>query len=294
LGEGPHWDIPSQSLYYVDIRENSIHKYTPSTNEHTKVRIGDKSVSLIVPVGNNKFIVSYGRQIISVNWDGKSSTISDMETLTEIDSQDDVCINRINDGKCDPTGRLWFGTMGPEKGNGQFTLNNGSLFSLESKGDSKSHLNKLSISNGLAWNADTLKFYFIDSLKYTVDEYDVDLKTGIISNGKPIFTLTKHDIEGLPDGMTIDTDGNLWVAIFNGYRVIKIDPRKPETLLQTVKIPAKKVTSVAFGGPNLDELYVTTAKLTQGNEVLAGPVHGCLYKVTGLGVKGLPATNFKL
>lgn len=115
------------------------------------------------------------------------------------------------------------------------------------------------------------------------------------ANQKTVFSLEKHDIPGYPDGQTIDSDGNLWIALFAGSAVIKIDPRKPETLLQTVEMPAYQVTSVAFGGKNLDELYVTTARFIVGDKILSeADGHGYVYRVTGLGVKGLPATNGKL
>lgn len=115
----------------------------------------------------------------------------------------------------------------------------------------------------------------------------------VSANRTTIFTLAKHGLTGVPDGQTIDTDGNLWVAIFLGSCVIKIDPRKPETLLQTIPIPAKEVTSVAFGGPNLDQLYVTSARFTI-HEELPPPVHGATYVVKNTGSKGFPAVNVKL
>lgn len=115
------------------------------------------------------------------------------------------------------------------------------------------------------------------------------------ANQQTIFTFDKHNLEGFPDGQAIDTDGNLWIAVFNGYKVIKIDPRQPETLLDTIKIPAKQVTSVAFGGPNLDELYVTSARFTVDGVVLDPKEgHGVTYKVTGIGAKGYPGVRVKL
>jgi gluconolactonase len=94
--------------------------------------------------------------------------------------------------------------------------------------------------------------------------------------------------------MTIDSDGNLWVAVFGGGRVLKVDGSKSETLLDTIDIPAEQVTSVAFGGKNLDELYVTTAAVEIQNKKPVRPVDGAVYKVTGTGSKGLPGASFKL
>ncbi|CAH0557444.1 unnamed protein product [Brassicogethes aeneus] len=296
LGEGPHWDVSTQSLYFVDIFGKAIHKYVPSTKKHTKAVIGSGHVSLIVPVEGqkDKFLISIGRKLAVVTWDGESDKVSKTEEITEVDNKPDTLDNRFNDGKCDPSGRLWAGTMGGEPENGAVKREKGALFSLV-KGQAKQHLSKIGISNGLAWTTDNKTMYYIDSHKGYLEQFDFDIVNGTISNSRNVFTLSKHGVDGVLDGMCIDTDGNLWVAIFNGYRVIKIDPRKPETLLQTVEIPAKQVnktTSVAFGGPNLDELYVTSASFTVNGVELPPPDHGATFRVTGLGVKGFPDPAF--
>ncbi|KAH1017172.1 hypothetical protein HUJ05_007872 [Dendroctonus ponderosae] len=289
LGEGPHWDIETQNLYIVDIFGKSIHKFNASTGQHSKA-IFDKPVSFIVPVKGqrNKFVISLEREICVITWDGISERPSKIEKLAEVDQDTQ---NRINDGKCDPRGRLWAGTMGPEPEPGHFQPEAGSLFSLDG-GEVTTFATKVGISNGLAWNTKLGKFYYNDSLVKRVDEFDYDINSGVISNRKTIFTFSKHDIDGLPDGMTIDADGNLWVAVFNGSSVIKIDPRKPETLLETIKVPAKQTTSVAWGGIDLNILYVTSASMTVDGVELLPPNHGATFQITGLGTKGLPADNF--
>lgn len=116
----------------------------------------------------------------------------------------------------------------------------------------------------------------------------------LLANRQTIFTPEKHNIpSALPDGQTIDTDGNLWVALFSGGRVVKIDPRKPETLLDTIHFPANQITSVAFGGPNLDELYVTSANISNG-PYSVGTEGGVLYRVTGINAKGYPGQKVRL
>ncbi|CAH1118002.1 unnamed protein product [Phaedon cochleariae] len=297
LGEGPHWDADTQSLYYVDIIGKSIHRYVPATQTYTKAVIDtNKNVSLIIPVRGekNKFVVTIGRQLVLIDWDGVSKNVSIIKILYEVENDPDSLDNRINDGKCDPSGRIWAGTMGPERELGHFENEKGSLYTFQN-GQVKKHLGKIGISNGLAWNAELKKMYYNDTLKGSIYQYDFDIEKGTIGNGKPIFTLEKMDDEIVgADGMTIDTDGNLWVAVFNGSKVIKIDPRKPETLLQTIPIPAKQVTSVAFGGPNLDELYVTSGKFTIDGKILPPPEHGGTYKVTGLNAKGYPGISVVL
>lgn len=108
-----------------------------------------------------------------------------------------------------------------------------------------------------------------------------------------VFTPEKHNLKGLPDGQAIDTDGNLWLAIFSAGKVAKIDPRKPETLLDTIEFPANQITSVTFGGPNLDELYVTSANFDLP-DYPPGAEAGILYRVTGIGAKGFPGQKVKL
>ncbi|XP_066157867.1 regucalcin-like [Euwallacea fornicatus] len=291
LGEGPHWDIFSQSLYFVDIFGKSVHKYIPSSGQHYKASVG-KHVSVIVPVKNNpkQFVIGLERDISCITWDGVSQKPEKIEKIAEVDKGTE---NRMNDGKCDSRGRLFIGTMGPEPVNGQVIPDMGVLYSLD-KSKLTEHLTKLGISNGLAWSADSKKFYYTDTFTYRVDQFDYDIQTGSISNRTTIFTPKKHGIEGFPDGMTIDVDGNLWLAIFNGYKVVKFDPRNPETLLEIVEIPAKQVTSVAWGGPELDILYVTTAKFTINGVELLPPLHGATYKVTGLGTRGLPMNSLVL
>lgn len=130
--------------------------------------------------------------------------------------------------------------MGPEPEIGKLEPEKGSLYTLMEKQQVKKHLSKVSISNGLAWNVHLKKMYYIDSPLRTVDQYDYDIVKGKISNKKVIFDLNDHDIPGVPDGMTMDNEGNLWVAVFNGGRIIKINPNTSE-LLTTIYFPANQV-----------------------------------------------------
>ncbi|KRT79684.1 hypothetical protein AMK59_7555 [Oryctes borbonicus] len=182
--------------------------------------------------------------------------------------------------------------MGPEPEIAKIIPYKGSFYSLSIDDQVKRHLGEVTCSNGLAWSIDNKNFYYIDSGTYEIHQYDFDITNGEISNKKVVFSLKEAGIEGFADGHTIDTDGNLWVAIFNGSRVIKIDPRRQNALLQTVEIPAKQVTSVTFGGANFDELYVTTAG-TIGNDSMLPSPNGALFRVTGLGVKGFDGVKAK-
>lgn len=189
--------------------------------------------------------------------------MSKIEDVTEVETGDCVKNNRFNDGKADPSGRLWAGTMGFEPVPGQIDKFKGSLYSVVSRNEIKSHLDKVSIANGLAWDTKKNKFYYIDSPTRKVDVFDYNAKTGTISklknyvyellkkckiiyvlgNRQTAFDFDKYDIPGVPDGMTIDTDGNLWVAVFDGARVLHINPCSGE-LMTTIDIPAKQVCSI--------------------------------------------------
>ncbi|KAF2895407.1 hypothetical protein ILUMI_10767 [Ignelater luminosus] len=294
VSESPHWDVETQSLYYIDSFGKSIHKYTPSTNLHAKATIGH--VSFIIPVEGkpNQFVTAIDHEFQLITWDGISDTVSNVQKIAEVDNQPGLEGNRINDGKADPTGRLWAGTVCFDIVTCVNTPHRGILYSIDKDRQVKSHVSKVSMSNGLAWNASLKKFYYIDSVEKRVDEFDFDAESGTIKNRKPLFTLEKHNINGLPDGQTIDADGNLWVALFGGSKVIKIDSRNPETLLDTIELPVPQVTSVAFGGANLDELYVTTANIPNVADDVLPPESGCVFRITGLGVKGFPGVRVKM
>lgn len=293
LGEGPHWDIDTQSLYLTDIVNNKIQKFNPSTGQYT-FAILDKQVSIVIPVRGKRdqYVITLDNEVAIITWDGRSEKVSKVETIAKVDEGKN---NRINDAKCDPKGRLFFGTMNDDKDT--VKPKEGSLFSL-SNGKVTTHAGEIGISNGWAWNTKLKLAYYNDSFAGSVDAFDYDIEKGTITNRRPIFTLSKHNLNGLLDGMTIDVDGNIWTAVFNSSKVIKIDPRKPETLLQTIEFPAKQITSVAWGGIDLDVLYVTSGSLTAqgfvepGEELL--PPNGGTFRVTGLGTRGLPADNFVL
>lgn len=294
LGEGPHWDETTQNLYFVDIFGKSIHKYNPITKKSTCAKIGDDGISFIIPIDGspNKFVIGLGKKVVEISWDGTSDKFEVIKTLGEADLEAGKATNVLNDAKCDNFGKLWTGTMGSAQ-EGNVLEAKGSLFSIEGLNNLKTHVTNLTIANGLAWSPDNKYMYYIDSITRTVDQFDFSVSG--ITNRKAIFSFEKLNIPGLPDGMCIDSDGNLWVAVFNGGRVIKIDPKKPDTLLDTILLPATQITSVAFGGKNLDELYVTSGRISvSGKTAPSPPENGGTFKVTGLRVKGMRGVSFKL
>jgi len=297
LGEGPHWDVQRQTLFFVDLLGSKLVSYTPATNKFVKASVAPKIPTFIIPVAGRKdlFVVSLDAELVIISWDCESDKISIVETLGAVNNTPETKDNKFNDGKCDPSGRLWAGTHAANEKELSKTLPLGFLYSFDSKTKLlKSHVGKIKLANGLAFNEQAKKMYYIDSLKGTVDQYDFDVSSGTVSNGQALFTLSKHNIPGIPDGMTIDTDGNLWVANFPGGRVLKIDGRKPETLLETISMPTPQVTSVAFGGTGLNELYVTTGSIEFEGVKVDPPVNGATYRITGTGSRGFRGVSFKI
>ncbi|XP_063918059.1 regucalcin-like [Zophobas morio] len=291
LGEGPHWDSQNQVLYFVDILGKSLLKYNPSTSKVSKVSVAPNEPSIIIPLAGktDQFLITLNNELVVITWDGESDTFTKNETLYSEPNG-----NKFNDGKCDASGRLWTGTYGTPPEDITTIPPVGTLYSLNAQRQLIPHVGEIRASNGLAFNDKTQKMYYIDTLKGAVDRFDLDVVEGKVSERKVWFTLKEHNVPGFPDGMTIDTDGNLWVAVFEGSRIIKVDGSKPETLLDTIEMPARQVTSLAFGGPNLDELYATTGTFAFGGDKPEPPVNGATYRITGLGVKGAPAVRFKL
>lgn len=270
IGEGPHWDSKTQSLLYVDIYNYDVHRWDALTGQNTKHHFNEP-VTLVIPNKNGGYIVSVGKKIVLLNWETGNYTV-----LAEVEKNIDG--NRFNDGKCDPEGRLWAGTMSyPD-------WYKGSLYRMDLDGSIHKLLTNISISNGLAWTKDGKTMYYIDSKPKKIYAFDYDNKKGIITNQKELVDINSINITDpnkQPDGMTIDTEDKIWVAIHGDGKVIRFDP-KTGAPITTVHFPTRKTTSCTFGGKNLDELYVTSA----GKASLSDPYAGAVFKVTGLGVRG--------
>lgn len=182
LGEGPHWDAESQSLYYNDIygTEYSILRYSPAENKTYGATIdGEPVVSFIIPVAGStdEFAVGIGRRVGVVQWDGKSPKAKWVRVALEVEDSEEFKENRFNDAKADPSGRLYAGTMHVENID-LFKQSHGAFYKFAA-GESLAKLREpVRISNGLAWNEKTKKFYYIDSCDLDVKEFDYDLKTG--------------------------------------------------------------------------------------------------------------------
>ncbi|CAG9817497.1 unnamed protein product [Phaedon cochleariae] len=288
--EGPHWDGRHNILYYVDIHSGGVLAYHYNTNTLSRMHLnGD--VTPVIPSRKDPHLLLVGlnRSVVAVEWDAKQK-VGSQAVLTTVSEQ--FPLSRFNDGKADKRGRLWWGTMGVET---NLVVPPGQGFFYEI---TREHIENpiiirkdVSISNGLAWNKANNKLYYIDTPTLKVVEFDYDDEKGTISSeNRTVFDVNEHpSIAGAPDGMTIDEDDNLYICLYGGGAVIKVNSSTGK-LLQVIALPARDVTSAAFGGPKLDILFVTTSRVSlTPKERLQLPAAGSVFAIERLGARGLPA-----
>jgi sugar lactone lactonase YvrE len=276
LGEGAIWDANHQVLYWIDIIESQVHIYDPAADKDRTIQL-DQMVGTVVPRQSGGLMVA-----VHHGFAGLDLETEQMQIVA--DPERDRPENRFNDGKCDPAGRFWAGTLSLEGKQG--TCN---LWRLDADLTVHKMLEGVSVSNGIVWTQDLQTMYYVDTPTRRVDRFDYDHETGEIANRR----VAVHIPEGMgfPDGMTIDREGMLWVCLWQGGKVSRWDPETGE-LLQTLDLPAANVTSCAFGGENLDQLYVTTARIGVTDEQLQQqPLAGGLFRAK-VGVSGVPAFEF--
>ncbi|XP_053615421.1 regucalcin-like [Plodia interpunctella] len=291
--EGPSWSTTENALYFVDISGQKVHRLDGFLGNVTTRNISYGPVSLVVPVANfpKLVLVSSKRSLFFLPWNSADGDKS-LSLLSTVDYGNPE--NRINDGKVDARGRLWFGTMGKEDHSG-VDLDRGSMYMLDEHNYANPEIKvrPVSISNGIAWTSDNKYMFYVDSPTRNIDVFDFDLETATLRNRRTLFSFKANNVSGVPDGMTIDSDENLWVACYGGGKVIKIDSRAAK-LMEQHKIEASQVTSVMWGGKDLSTLYVTTSRRDLTPAQLAQePEAGSLFAIQGAGAKGLPQYHLK-
>lgn len=277
LGEGVLWHSEEKALYWVDITPGILHRLDPKSGETESWPMGSM-IGTIVPASPNGLIIALEKGIYHVT--------SKKELIWLIDFPEDKALeNRFNDGKCDPSGRLWVGTM-----NKRALLNAGNLYCFDGN-TLKPKLPYLTISNGMAWSADHSNFFFIDTADYEVICFDFDNERGMISNKRRVIEVPRK--MGAPDGMTIDNEGNLWIAHWGGSCVARWNPISGQ-LIQIIHVPAPNVTSCTFGNEDLQTLYISTARagLTE-KQLIDFPLSGGLFSYS-LKVGGADPYFFRL
>jgi len=277
LGEGAFWNHRTRELFWVDIEGRLLHIYDPATKTDrsfpTPSRIGT-----VVPSGRREAVIALEDGIYKIN-----TRTGAIRLFCPLEA--DMPETRFNDGKCDPAGRLWVGsmdlaTMSPIA----------SLYRVGPDGKAAKMLEGVTISNGIVWTSDGKTMYYIDTPTGKIRAYDFDLATGNISNERVAVEVPAS--LGSPDGMAIDEEDMVWVGMWNGNCVVRFDP-KTGRLLSKIEVPAHNVTSCAFGGKNLDTLYITTAREDMTpEEAAAFPDAGSLFKAVP-GVKGVKSPFFR-
>jgi sugar lactone lactonase YvrE len=276
IGEGALWDSQSATLLWIDIPAGEIHRFNPSDNSNRLVASLGQYIGTVVQRRGGGLLTAAQRGFFFV--EEQTGAITPI-----LDPEAHLPRTRFNDGKCDPSGRLWAGTMDIDC----ITRYAGSLYRLDDELRCERMLSNVSISNGIVWSPDKATMYFADTPTGVVDAFDYDDRTGSISNRRTVVRIA----DGGPDGMTIDRDGNLWVAQWGGWQVGCYDPFTGRKL-EEVRVPASQVASCAFGGKEMDELYITTARNgIVGEELQKQPLAGSLFRVKP-GVRGLEAYHF--
>jgi len=279
LLEGPVWDPNGRCLYFVDIMQGRVHRWLPRSDAPTTHDISAEvgSVGAVALTERNDLVMATRDGFARLNpRTGAVSKIADVEA--------DRPNQRMNDGACDPAGRFWAGTMALDE-----TAGAGSLYRLDRDGRVHTMLGDVTISNGLDWSPDTQTMYYVDSPTRRIDMFDFDLASGAIENRRSFVRIPKQ--HGIPDGLTVDADGCVWVALWRGAAVHRYTPYG---LLDTlVRVPTSCPTSCAFGGSDLRDLYITTAamELTE-RERAEQPLAGGLF-VCRPGAAGRVTNRFK-
>ncbi|MEK3883597.1 SMP-30/gluconolactonase/LRE family protein [Paenibacillus sp. PL2-23] len=276
LGEGPHWNRGLEQLLFVDIVKGLVHVFQPGTKEHD-IHSLDGMPSSVIPIADGGWAVTMQDGVYRYNPQQR-----ELSLVVQIEA--DLPGNRFNDAKCDPSGRLWAGTM--DIGFQDYT---GSLYLVEADGRVRTMLSQVGCSNGIAWDERKGAMYYIDTMKPEVCGFRYDAATGEISERRKLLEWPSN--AGSPDGMTIDAEGQLWIAHWGGGRVSRWNPDTGE-LLGELAVPAPNVTSCVFGGAALDELYITTAREgLSASELDAYPLAGGLF-VAKPGVTGTASRRF--
>lgn len=250
LGEGCVWSPVEDLLIWVDINGQSVHRFDHSTGQPVGVWHYPDTVGNVAPRAGGGLALGLGPSV------ALTDRVGAIETMIELPGE--PASNRTNDGAVDPRGRLFQGTLsGTEPGAAV-----ASLYRVDGDGTARRVLSDVMISNGIGWSPDQSTMYYIDTLTFRVDRFDYDPDTGEIEGRRPFVAFDGS--AGAPDGMTVDSDGCLWVAMFGGYRVQRFSPEGEP--LEAVATPGSpQATCCCFGGPDLDTLYITT-----GREPIAG------------------------
>lgn len=271
-GEGPLWHPEERVVFWVDIPNGRLYGYDPSTGQHARVMEGPPTGGFTLQE-DGKLLLFMANGSIAL-WDPRKGPDQELEVvIEEIPAERS---NRFNDVIADPAGRVFCGTMPlPDRP--------AHLYRLDPDGTLALLRNDIGLSNGMGFTPDRKGFYHTDTFKNTITLYDYDEATGDLTHPRAFVTVPRTPGEGHPDGMTVDAEGNVWSARWDGYSLVKYSPAGEE--LMRIRFPVPKVSCVTFGGEDMTDMYVTTASANNREE--EGALAGSLFHLN-LGVKGVP------
>lgn len=276
LGEVPLWSSNDEVLYWIDVRAPALHTYRPSDGFIDVHRLPEVIGSYCLRAGGGMLLaLKSGLHVFDLQ----------AKSLTQVlRLEPDLPNNRLNDGKCDRQGRFWVGSM-----NDGDRLPTGALYCVDRGWRLSSTLSGLTVPNSLAWSPEGRRMYFADTPTQRIMVFDFDPDDGVPFNPRVFVDLSGQP--GRPDGSTVDSDGCLWNAEFNGSRVVRYTPEG--RVDRILSLPVSSVTSCAFGGPQLDTLYVTTSRHRHDEKQLREqPLAGGLF-AAAVGASGLPEARFR-
>ncbi len=275
VGEGPVWDDAAGELLWVDIPVGLIHRWRPGTSTVSTIAAGQLVGAVALRrTGGLVAAVRDGFALVD-------EETGELELLRPVEI--DRAENRMNDGKCDSAGRFWAGTMDEDMRPGA-----GGLYRLDRDLTVTTVLSGVSVSNGLGWSPDDRTMYYVDSLERAIDAFDFDAQRGGLTNRRRLVAIEAED--GMPDGMAVDSAGFVWVALWGGGAIHRYGPAGELDLV--VRLPVTQVSSCTFGGPDMRDLYVTSASRgLSADDRRRQPNAGAVFRVR-VDVPGVPAARF--
>jgi len=271
-GEGPVWDVHRGAIRWVDMLAGDVLTTDLSSGKTSRLHVGTVAAAMR-PRSGGGLVVGVERGFCLVDPD-ESGPQQPVEVWT------DTTV-RMNDGGCDPQGRFYCGSMAYDQARGR-----GSLYRLDPNGDVRTVLDNVTISNGIAWSHDRASVYYVDTPTQRVDVFDFDADSGEFSGRRPAVQVDPE--QGAPDGLTLDAEGGIWVALFGGGAVHRYSPEGE--LDEVIDLEPRQVTACTFGGERFDELFITTSR--ENLPADADPAAGSLFHCRP-GVTGVPPNEFR-
>ncbi|MEO6829254.1 MAG: SMP-30/gluconolactonase/LRE family protein [Acidobacteriaceae bacterium] len=281
VGESPVWHPGQQRLYWIDIQGKQIHRFDPASRENESFPLPE-IVTCIQLRSSGGLVLTLKKNFAF--FDPESQHLDRLQGV-----EGDLPDNRFNDGKCDPQGRFWAGTMNAK----HWDKPSGSLYRMERNLKLKKMQSQVICSNGSGWSPDGHTMYYTESFRYGIFAYNFDPATGNIENRRLFAEIDSEARKagGFPDGMTVDAEGFVWSNQVGVGKIVRYDPAGK--IERIIDLPVPRATDCTFGGSNLETLYITSARETMTlAELKEAPLSGSLFAIE-TGIKGQPSTPFE-